>query len=290
MSEEYTCEECGKTFDSKRGLHIHIGEVHPDKKEELFSKEVRKESKKKQSKKKASKTSKESSSFFGSQKSLIASIGVAVVLIVAAMLLFNVSGIMPGDQSSGVINDNETAAQPGKVVATVNGEPITANQVASVEQRVSLSGQNVSQRAIIEELVKQEILDQQAKKEGYTVSKQEVEQMLMAQMAGQNMSLSELKQMVAQQGGSWEQQIENYRRQLATQNYIEETIAGQVAPVTEQEIQQYYQAYKQQSQQEVPTLEQVKQQINLTLQQQKRQQAINALVEQLKPNYDIEYK
>ncbi len=36
MSEEHVCEECGDAFDSRRGLHIHIGEMHPDKKEELF--------------------------------------------------------------------------------------------------------------------------------------------------------------------------------------------------------------------------------------------------------------
>ena len=43
MTEQHECAECGDSFDSKRGLHIHIGEVHPDKKEELFEKDDKQE-------------------------------------------------------------------------------------------------------------------------------------------------------------------------------------------------------------------------------------------------------
>lgn len=28
MADNYTCDECGEEFDSERGLHIHIGQVH----------------------------------------------------------------------------------------------------------------------------------------------------------------------------------------------------------------------------------------------------------------------
>ncbi|PSH00773.1 MAG: hypothetical protein BRC30_01795 [Nanohaloarchaea archaeon SW_7_46_7] len=30
MSDNYTCDNCGEEFDSERGLHIHIGQVHGD--------------------------------------------------------------------------------------------------------------------------------------------------------------------------------------------------------------------------------------------------------------------
>ncbi len=39
MSQDYKCPECGDCFDSRRGLHIHIGEMHQDKKEDLFKEE-----------------------------------------------------------------------------------------------------------------------------------------------------------------------------------------------------------------------------------------------------------
>ncbi len=39
MSEKFECPECHKSFDTRRGLHIHIGEIHPEKKEQLFQKE-----------------------------------------------------------------------------------------------------------------------------------------------------------------------------------------------------------------------------------------------------------
>jgi len=37
MSKEYECSECGKTYDSKRGLHIHIGQSHSDIKDKVVS-------------------------------------------------------------------------------------------------------------------------------------------------------------------------------------------------------------------------------------------------------------
>lgn len=37
MPEEFKCPECGNTYDSERGLHIHIGQKHPDQKEDILS-------------------------------------------------------------------------------------------------------------------------------------------------------------------------------------------------------------------------------------------------------------
>ncbi|MFP4116301.1 MAG: hypothetical protein ACLFTQ_03840 [Candidatus Aenigmatarchaeota archaeon] len=34
MSEEFECEECGKTFDSERGLKVHAAQVHDGSEEE----------------------------------------------------------------------------------------------------------------------------------------------------------------------------------------------------------------------------------------------------------------
>lgn len=34
MADNYTCDECGEEFDSERGLHIHIGQVHGDEEKE----------------------------------------------------------------------------------------------------------------------------------------------------------------------------------------------------------------------------------------------------------------
>ena len=41
MSRKYECLECGDLFDSQRGLHIHIGKKHPEKKEKLLQEEKR---------------------------------------------------------------------------------------------------------------------------------------------------------------------------------------------------------------------------------------------------------
>ncbi len=39
MPEKFECPDCHKSFDTRRGLHIHIGEMHPEEKEVLFQKE-----------------------------------------------------------------------------------------------------------------------------------------------------------------------------------------------------------------------------------------------------------
>ena len=38
MSKEFKCPECGNTYDTKRGFHIHVGQKHSDKKEEVLEK------------------------------------------------------------------------------------------------------------------------------------------------------------------------------------------------------------------------------------------------------------
>ncbi len=38
MSDDFKCPECGNSYDTKRGLHIHIGQKHPDEKEEILEK------------------------------------------------------------------------------------------------------------------------------------------------------------------------------------------------------------------------------------------------------------
>lgn len=35
MPEEFGCPECGNSYDTKRGLSVHIGQKHPDNKEEI---------------------------------------------------------------------------------------------------------------------------------------------------------------------------------------------------------------------------------------------------------------
>ena len=109
MSKEYKCEECGKSFDSERGLHIHIGEVHPDKKEELISEEDTSEKSEnqgrenrerdsgKQEERELKLSSKDKESFLdfggGSKSPLIAISLIGIVLV--ALFVFG-SGIVPG--------------------------------------------------------------------------------------------------------------------------------------------------------------------------------------------------
>lgn len=115
MSEEYKCEECGETFDSERGLHIHIGEVHPEKKEEILSEEASEQSEEEQEEEKKEKSEEESKTekkgdesseegiFKETSKSAIAAFSIIGIVLIGLILLN--SGIISGPGDSFTATD-----------------------------------------------------------------------------------------------------------------------------------------------------------------------------------------
>lgn len=180
----------------------------------------------------------------------------------------------------------------GAVIAKVNSEEISSQEVASAQQVYSEQGQEISEQQALEQVINQKIISQAVEKGGYSVSTEEAEAEIETQLSAQGSSLEEFKKEVEEQesGSTYEQQLEYVKENMAVQNYFDDQINQEELEVTEEETEQFYEDYSQQQDtEEVAPYEELKPQIIASLEQQKRQQAINALIQQLRNEAEIEY-
>ena len=176
------------------------------------------------------------------------------------------------------------------VLATVNGEEITSNQVMAIQQGSMQQGQQVSEEDAVEQAIEEKLLKQEAKEEGYSFTNEEAEAEIEKQLTQQNATLEDYKNQLETQGVSYDKQLESLKENLAVQKYLQAKFEGKDFNVTEAEKKEFYGMYKQQSSEEVPPYEQVEPQIAAAVQQQKQQEAIDELVKELREDAEIEYK
>ena len=184
---------------------------------------------------------------------------------------------------------NNDSGITGNVVATVNGEKITSKEIAAVQQLFMQRGQQISAEDASEQLINKKVLFQQAQQGKYSVTDDEAEAVIEAQLAQQGSSLDDYKQQLELQGISYEEQLQDIKEDLTIQKYLGIALEGKDFEVTEEEAQKFYEMYKLQSPDEVPSYEELESKIIATLQQQKQQEAIGSLIQELRASADIEY-
>ncbi|MFO7710904.1 MAG: SurA N-terminal domain-containing protein [Candidatus Woesearchaeota archaeon] len=174
----------------------------------------------------------------------------------------------------------------GNVVATVNGEEITSEEVSAIQQTFMQQGQQVSEEQALEQVISQKLLAQEAQE--HMPTNEEAESAIEMQLQQQNATLEQYKQQVQAQGMSYEEQLQRIREDLAIQTYLEANMDN--FTVTDEEAEAYYDEYKaSQAPNEVPPYEELEAQIVATVQQQKQQEARLAIVEELKEDAEINY-
>jgi hypothetical protein len=214
-------------------------------------------------------------------------IGIITVLVLVAVVWYVMSEQQT--QENNELGSNSIQGITGNVVATVNGEEITSEEVVAVQQSFLQQGQQVSEEDAIEQMINQKVLYQKVQDEGISVTTEEVESVIEQQLAMQGATLEDFKQQIETQGASYQDQIQNIKNQIATQKYLENALEGQEFEVTEEEANEFYEMYKQQSSEEIPSYEELQPQIIATLEQQKQQEVVNSLVQKLKADADIKY-
>lgn len=188
---------------------------------------------------------------------------------------------------------NNSAEENGNVVATVNGEKLTKDQlnvkVMQTKQSLGTSTQVTDEqieKQSLTSLINEALILQDAEKKGVKVSDKEVtkaydkivnnfdsQEAFEKELEKQNLTKSDLK--------------ENVKTQLLTQKYLTQNINTESINVTEKEITQAYDKIKSQKD-DIPPLEQVKSQIKQQLKAQKQNQLINDLINKLYEKADIQ--
>ncbi len=177
----------------------------------------------------------------------------------------------------------------GNVIATVNGEEITTSEVNAIQQSLIQQGQQITEEEALEQVINQKLISQEVEAGDYSVSTEEAESTIEQQLSMQGASLEDYKQQLSQQGIVYEEQLDSVKEELAVQKYLETQLEGENFEVSEQETQDFYEMYKSQSSEEVPSYEELEPQIIATLEQEKQQEAISYLIQELRADAEIKY-
>lgn len=173
-----------------------------------------------------------------------------------------------------------------KPVASVNGQEITTADLDYIlstvpeQQRQSLTKENLTEIAISNLLVRQEII-----KRGLKVSEEEVDALISRFLEQNQITMDEYLQLLEQQGTDINFIKNLYAEQLLTYKLMNETVLNEVK-VSDDEIESFYEMYKMQIN---GTYEEVKSELAEILKIQKAQQSFILFVQQLRSNAEIKY-
>ena len=213
------------------------------------------------------------------------------VLLLMILALF-VVGCGPDEPEAPTTG--EAVGEPGlepetddSVVAVVNGEEIYQSEVDEIQQMQQQQGMPVEEGMIIEQLVEMELLLQEAKNRGLSVSDDEVKEELEQLLQMQGMSVEEAEQML---GPQFETLIEEQKQQMLIHKLIDDEFEGPT-DVTDEEKQEVFDQLEAMGQiPEDETYEEVEEQIGMMLEQEQEQQAIMGLLRELEEKADVDIK
>jgi hypothetical protein len=201
---------------------------------------------------------------------------ILVILLVGGFMFFS------GDKAV-VLEDD------GVVVAIVNGEEVMLEEVEDVRQMFLDQGQNISLEVLVEQVINQKLILQEVLKGDYIISDEEAESIIEDKLSLQNVSLEDYKEKISAEGVSYEEWLDSFKQELATQEYLKNQFEGEAFNVSLEDAQEFYEMYKENYPDDERSFEELESLIILTLQQQKQQEAIGILIEDLRGRAEIEY-
>lgn len=137
---------------------------------------------------------------------------------------------------------------------------------------------------VLEQLIGQTVLLYYAEQNGFEAEDEEVEQEL--NTIKEQYEEDEFARVLEDSGITEEQLREEMANQIKTNKFIDQEIGS--IDVSEEEVQEYYETYKEQMGEEAKELEDVEEVIKRELENQKRQEKAKEIVDELKEKSDIE--
>ena len=191
---------------------------------------------------------------------------------------------------SGPTDDNGV---PETVLATVNGETITTEDVTSMQKTVfQWDGVWVEASEVLEQLITQRLLFREAESCDYVPDDTEVELEMTTRLLIMGIPIEELYTMLEDTGLTYQEFLEHRKVQLAITALLDNEIG--TPEVTEEEVMEAYEEYRESYMEtsagrEPPPFEEIQSLIISMAEEAKRGDAIFAYVEEMRDNAEIIY-
>lgn len=157
---------------------------------------------------------------------LIAASALVIVAIIVA-LYFAFSAAKPSTETNNIL-------------AIVNGEPIYASKLDFRERTLqSLGLTNLDKNEILNEIINERLILQDAKKEKIIITENEAENALQERMLVSGISPENLKTSLEEQNIKYEEMVTFYKESLIVNKYMNETLRDQIN-TSEEVLKQYY--------------------------------------------------
>jgi len=200
---------------------------------------------------------------FRNRKAIAMVAGVVAFAVIAVVLILGTVGAPDAD-----------------LLAVVNGDRITSEDVAKLQARYEACRTSIDPDPALEQLVIEKLLYREAGREPYLPTTDEAAQELQAQLEADGFTLAEFQVELELYGISYNEYLETFRRELAIRNYVDAE-----TQITEQQVRERYEEYQQTPDLLLPPFQEVKEQITLEL----KQEAVLLLIQALKEEADIQY-
>lgn len=197
------------------------------------------------------------------------------------------------ENSENDLADSDNGVFFGNVVAIVNGEEITSEEVTILQQSYMQQGQQLSEKEALDQIIDQKLLNQQALQDEYMPTTEEAEIEIETLLQQQGMTLDDYKQQLAQQGMNYEESLQNFKEDLAIQNYVEAALKERefegLRDEAESELESMLQLYNMSKDELTQQLAQMGMTYEDFLQDIKKDIAQEYLIEELRTQAEIEY-
>jgi parvulin-like peptidyl-prolyl isomerase len=222
----------------------------------------------------------------------------AIVIVVVTLLVVLFMLEKEGRSSTGLFDSYLASEENGAVVAVVGGEEITGQDLntsiqqfsqAAVAQGVDISTPEVAadiRSQALEVLVNTTLLSQAAQEQGIEVTDEAVAERLdtiQAEIGGEEA----LQTRIDELGLTRSDLEEDIREEIAIQTLLDSLFVEEEITVTDEEIQEVYNAAGG-AEADLPPLETVREQIEAQVRSTKEQAVIDAYLNTLKANVEIE--
>lgn len=212
--------------------------------------------------------------------------------VIAIVAIAAIVGFMMWSANSNKESQNENN---GKVIATVNGEEITQNDLSfelnQIKQSNPQAGETDSEKlkqSVLSSIINQTLLLQEAQKQGISASDKKVNESYQ-QIVKSFQDQSSFEKVLEKRNLTKADLKENIRDQQVIQEYIKNNINAEQVTVTDKEIQERYNQLKSGTQQQnIPSLDEVKNQIKQQLKNEKQNLMTQKLIDNLKKSADIQ--